>query len=122
MICSGESSKPVMFAASPDGHYKINHRLGEVGGRLRLDSEMVCLFEEGRDPRLLEPLLNRAVISAALSQNGVLAIGLEPFPPNSTRMSTGSMKPSVSWMSTVTANSPSSCARSTSAMRPACGP
>jgi WD40 repeat protein len=69
-----------ILAASPDGRYKVSHRRVETGGRLRLDSETVCLFEDGRDPRLLQPLLNWAVICAALSKDGVLALGLEPFP------------------------------------------
>jgi hypothetical protein len=72
--------KVPILAASPDGRYKVSHRLVEFGGRLRLDSEMVCLYEDGRDPRLLEPLLNWAVICAALSCDGALAVGLEPFP------------------------------------------
>jgi WD40 repeat protein len=69
-----------ILAASPDGRYKVSHRWVEFGGRRRLDSETVCLFEKGEEPRLLEPLLNWVVICAALSKDGVLALGLEPLP------------------------------------------
>jgi WD40 repeat protein len=72
--------KVPILAASPDGRTEVSHRLVEFGGKLRLNSEMVCLFEEGRDPRVLQPLLNWDVICAALSKDGVLAVGLEPFP------------------------------------------
>jgi WD40 repeat protein len=73
-------SEVPILAASPDGRYKITYGWYESGGRLRPNSEKVCLFEDGRDPRLLQPLLNWAVICAALSKDGVLALGLEPFP------------------------------------------
>jgi WD40 repeat protein len=73
-------SEVPILAASPDGRYKVSYGWYESGGRLRLDSEKVSLFEHGRDPRPLQPLLNWAVICAALSQDGVLAVGLEPFP------------------------------------------
>jgi WD40 repeat protein len=69
-----------MLAASPDGRYKVSHGWYESGERRWLNSENVCLFEDGQDPRTLQPLLNWAVICAALSKHGVLAIGLEPFP------------------------------------------
>jgi WD40 repeat protein len=69
-----------ILAASPDGRHKVSYRWSESGRRRVLDSETICLFEEGRDPRLLQPLSDWTVKCAALSNDGVLAVGLEPFP------------------------------------------
>jgi WD40 repeat protein len=72
--------KPPILAVSPDRRYQVSHRWSESGGRRLLYSETLFLFEEGRDRRVLEPLLNWAVICAAVSQDSALAAGLEPFP------------------------------------------
>jgi WD40 repeat protein len=69
-----------ILAASPDGRYKVSHGWYESAGRVRLNGERICLFEEGRELRSLTPHLNWNVMCAALSGNGCLALGLEPFP------------------------------------------
>jgi WD40 repeat protein len=69
-----------ILAASADGRFKVSYAWRESAGRISLNGEAVCLFEEGREPRRLTPHLNWDVMCAAFSGNGLLAIGLEPHP------------------------------------------
>jgi WD40 repeat protein len=69
-----------ILAASPDGRFKVSYARYESGGRVWLNGERICLFEEGREPRRLTPHLNWDVMCAAFSGNDFLALGLEPRP------------------------------------------
>jgi WD40 repeat protein len=70
----------LFLAVSPDGRYKVSRGWYESAGKVSVSGERICLFEDGREPRHLTPHLNWNVMCAALSGNGCLAIGLEPFP------------------------------------------
>jgi WD40 repeat protein len=74
-----EMDVPIL-AASPDGRFKVSYARYESAGRVWLNGESICLFEEGQEPRSLTPNLNWDIMCAAFSGNGFLALGLEPHP------------------------------------------